>query len=142
MSFVDKVWHWLGGSEMVEEEYIELPIPADQKTNSKGNLVSLQTAKTIKVVVCEPSTFDESQSIADNLKNRRQVILNLDSCQPDVARRIIDFISGITYALDGHTQQLGDHIFMFAPSNFEISKDPRLILKNSYTFSRSTNYQE
>lgn len=142
MSFVDKVWRWLGGGEMVEEEIMELPIPADKKTNPKANLVSLQSAKTVKVVVCEPSTFDEAQGIADNLKNRRQVILNLDSTQPDVARRIIDFISGITYALDGHTQQLGDHIFLFASSNVEITKDPRLLLRNSYSFSRNNNYQE
>jgi cell division inhibitor SepF len=139
MGFLDKVWRWLGGGDPIEEEIIELPIADHRKMtgqNQRGNLVGLQAPKSIKVVVCEPSTFEEAQGIADNLKNRRQVILNLEHTQGDIARRIIDFVSGVTYALDGQTQQLGEGIILFAPNNVEISKDPRMVLRGSYSYNR------
>ncbi|MGE5415521.1 MAG: cell division protein SepF [Acidobacteriota bacterium] len=136
VGIMENVWKWLGVSDVTEEEIIELPLPDDKKIDRKGNLISLQTAKAIKVMVCEPTGFEEAQAVADNLKNRRQVILNLEQTPPDVSQRIIDFVSGTTYALDGHTQKLGEHIFLFAPSNVEISKDPRMVLRSSYIYTR------
>ncbi|MGE5371812.1 MAG: cell division protein SepF [Solirubrobacterales bacterium] len=136
MSLVDKVWRWFGVGDMMEEEIIELPLPEDRKSNKKNNLVALDAARTVKVVVCEPASFEESQSVADNLKSRRQVILNMEHTQPDVSQRIIDFISGVTYALDGSTQKLGDNIFLFVPNNVEISKDPRTVMRNSYVYAK------
>lgn len=136
MSFVDKVWRWLGVVEVDEEETPSLPIMDNRDLNRKANLVSLQGAKTVKVVVSEPTTFEDAQDLADSLKNRRQVVLNLNSTEADIARRIIDFLSGTTYALDGQTQKLGESIFLFAPSNVEISREPRMLLRSSFTYSK------
>lgn len=139
MSFVDKVWRWLGVADVDEEETPNLPIVDNRDLNRKANLVSLQGAKTVKVVVSEPTTFEDAQDLADSLKNRRQVVLNLNGTEADVARRIIDFLSGTTYALDGQTQKLGESIFLFAPSNVEISREPRMLLRSSFTYSRGNS---
>ncbi|NLW45394.1 MAG: cell division protein SepF [Syntrophomonadaceae bacterium] len=137
MGFLDKLWRWLGIAEVEEEEVPSLPIVENREVNRKANLVSLQGAKTVKVVVSEPTTFEEAQDLADSLKNRRQVVLNLNRTDIEIARRIIDFLSGTTYALDGQTQKLGENIFLFAPSNVEISREPRMLMRNSVTYSRS-----
>ena len=138
MSFVDKLWRWLGFAEVEEEEVPSLPIVGNREINRKANLISLQGAKTVKVVVSEPTTFEEAQDLADSLKNRRQVVLNLNGTEIDIARRIIDFLSGTTYALDGQTQKLGENIFLFAPSNVEISREPRMLMRSSFTYSKGS----
>jgi len=140
LGFVEKLWQWLGVSEVEEETPSNLPVIDDRDLNRKANLVSLHGAKTVRVVVCEPSTFEEAQDLADSLKNRRQVVINLNHTEPDIARRIIDFLSGTTYALDGQTQKLGESIFLFAPSNVEISKEPRMMLRSSFVYSRGNTY--
>ncbi len=132
MGVFSKVWAWLGlesEEEVVREEYVSIPgnIEEDQRTAS--NIVSIHSNKTMKVVVCEPDSFEEVQVLADHLKSRKQLILNFENTQPDEARRIIDFISGTTYALDGNSQQLGRNVFVFAPSNVEIAKDHRTIIR-------------
>lgn len=138
MGLVDKFWRFFGVDTEIEEEYVDVPLEQEEKrVDRRNNLVSIHTAKTVKVVVSEPISFEEAQAIADNLKNRRQVVINLEQTPPEARQRIIDFISGTTYALDGHTQKLGDHIVLFAPSNVEITKDPRPLVRSSYIFSRS-----
>ena len=89
----------------------------------------------MKVVVCEPDSFEEVQVLADHLKSRKQLILNFENTQPDEARRIIDFISGTTYALDGNSQQLGKNVFVFAPNNVEIAKDVRSLIRKPGLFN-------
>ena len=129
MGFGDKFWSWLGiEHEEVREELLELPQNAEE-SRSPANIVSIHTNKTMKVVICEPVSFDEVQILADHLKNRRQVIMNLEATPPDMAQRIIDFLSGNTYAFDGHSQQQGRQIFLFTPSNVEIAKDHRTMMR-------------
>lgn len=129
MGIVDKFWSWLGiEHEEVREELLELPQHSDENRNA-ANIVSIHTNKAMKVVVCEPESFDEVQILADHLKSRKQVIMNLENTPPEMAQRIIDFLSGTTYALEGHSQQLGKHIFLFTPSNVEIAKDHRSLVR-------------
>lgn len=131
MGAMDKLWTWLGISEE-KEEYIEIPGTGEPEVSNKksiANVVSIHSNKNIKVIVCEPHSFDEVQVIADHLKNRKQVILNFENTSPEVSQKIIDFISGTTYALDGNSQQLGVHIFLFTPSNVEITRDHRLLMR-------------
>ncbi|MDD3852261.1 MAG: cell division protein SepF [Syntrophomonadaceae bacterium] len=127
MGMADKFWAWLGiEKEEVREEIYELPQDQPhsfEDVRSNTNVVAIHSNKTMKVVVCEPTNFEEVQSLADHLKNRKQVILNMEMTPPEVSQRIIDFISGTTYSLEGHSQQLGKNIFIFTPSNVEISKD-------------------
>lgn len=132
MALIDKFWAWFGvdNNELGEEV---LEISENNESNNRGvpNVVSIHTNKNMKVVVCEPEDFEQAQSLADHLKNRRQVILNLENTPSDVCQRIVDFLSGTTYALEGYSQQLGKTIFIFTPSNVEISKDHRLMRKSS-----------
>lgn len=140
MSMIDKVWRWLGVGGIDEEELAPLPFTEERDPGRKNNLVSLQGAKSIRVVVCEPSTFEEAQDLADSLKNRRQVVVNLNGTDPDVSRRIIDFLSGTAYALDGLYQKIGESIFLFAPSNVEISRESKSQLRSTYAYTRNPIY--
>lgn len=141
MALMDKFWAWFGvDNDELDEEMLESSENNEGNNRGSQNVVSIHTNKNMKVVVCEPDSFDEAQALADHLKNRRQVILNLENTPPEVCQRIVDFISGTTYALEGNSQQLGKTIFIFTPSNVEISKDLRLI-KRGNLFNTSTNFK-
>lgn len=129
MVLMDKFWTWLGvqGDE-VREELLELP-DSSQENRGTANVVSIHSNKTMKVVVCEPETYDEVQMLADHLKAKKQVILNFENTSNDVSQRIIDFLSGTTYSLDGNSQRLGPNIFIFTPSNVEIATDHRALMR-------------
>lgn len=129
MGVIDSLWKWLGVETEVEEEYKELPIPNERENRSGGNVVTLHTGKGLKIIVCEPERFEEAQALADHLKNRKQVILNFEATRPEISQKIIDFISGAVYALDGQSQQLGQNIFLFAPSSVEISNDHKTLMR-------------
>ncbi len=135
MGIVDRFWNWLGfqSEEEVKEEIYELPGSTANLESKKNiaNVVSIHTKKTMKVVVYEPENFDEVQLLADHLRNRKQLILNFENTPKDISQRIIDFLSGTTYSLDGDSLQIGPHIFIFTPSNIEISKDHRTIMRKS-----------
>ena len=83
---------------------------AAQQTGLSGN----------KVMLLEPRAYSESQQIADYLKNRTQVIVNMKRVTPDQAKRIIDFLSGTIYAIGGHLEKLGGGIFLATPNNVSI----------------------
>ena len=127
----DKVIGIMGfADEDFEEDYFEEEeeknevAREEQRTtsNRKGaQVVSIHTQKQIKVVVMEPQAFEDSQSIADQLKNRRPVIVNLENAERNLAKRIVDFVSGATYALGGNMQKVGNGIFLFVPNNVDIS---------------------
>jgi cell division inhibitor SepF len=78
-------------------------------------------AKSMKVMVVEPVTFDDAQHVADHIKNRKPVVINFENTETAVAKRIIDFVSGTTYALAGNLQKVGKDIFLCAPSNVDVS---------------------
>lgn len=89
----------------------------------RGQVVSLHAQRQVRVVVLEPTSFENVQYIADNLKNRRPVIINLEQSEPDLAKRVVDFVMGVTYALNGSMQKVGKGIFLSVPSNIEIDGD-------------------
>lgn len=105
--------------EETEEEYIEVEESSDR--GKRAPVVNLHTQKQMRIVVKEPSAYDEAQDIVDHIKNRRPVVLNLEGTDGDTARRLVDFLSGATYALGGHMQKVNPGIFLFAPSNIEIT---------------------
>lgn len=88
------------------------------------NVVSLHAAaanKNSKVVLVEPRVYAEAQDIAENLKNKRATIVNLQRIERDQGIRIIDFLSGTVYALGGDIQRIGTDIFLCTPDNVEVS---------------------
>ena len=76
-----------------------------------------ETAEGSKMILLEPRAYSESQQIADYLKKRNTVVVNLKRVTPDQGKRIIDFVSGCLYAIGGSMQKLGDGIFLCTPKN-------------------------
>lgn len=108
--------------EYIEEE-IELPHELNHQNEHQKNVVSLTSMKqpTSKVVLCEPRTYNEAQEIADNIVNRRAVVINLERVDHAQAKRIVDFLSGTVYAVNGDIQKLGMQTFLCTPDNVEVS---------------------
>ncbi|QAS51082.1 cell division protein SepF [Halobacillus litoralis] len=113
--------------EYVEEEVEdEMEEDYNQKRNAKkqdqGNVVSLKSAKSSsKMVLSEPSSYNEAQNIADQLVSRKAVVINLQRVDHQQAKRIVDFLSGTVYAIGGDIQKLGSQTFLCTPDNVEIS---------------------
>ncbi|MHB0884276.1 MAG: cell division protein SepF [Bacillota bacterium] len=144
---MERILNFLGFEQEeveVEEEFEperpeERPERADRAEKARaprgrGAVVSLPTAKPIKVVVVEPKAFDEVENIAENLRNRRPVIVNLEEADKELARRVIDFLSGTAFAIDGITQRIAGSVFLFAPSGIDVTavvKDRALIDENN-----------
>jgi cell division inhibitor SepF len=106
------------------------PIPVKQKQQvvKSQNVVSLQSvqktassSKSSKVILVEPRTYSESTDIADHLKNRRAVVVNLQRIDSEQGRQIVDFLSGAVYAIGGDIQKIGLSIFLCTPDNVEVS---------------------
>jgi cell division inhibitor SepF len=139
--FVDKVKHFMGFDVFEEEEEQELyPEPLYEQedrlgqVSKKNKVVNIHTTTQMKVVIFEPNAYDEVQNIVDNLKNRKPVIVNLESLEADVARRIFEFLNGAIYALDGSIQKVSSDIFILAPNNVEIAGNIKEELKNKGVF--------
>ena len=88
----------------------------DIKESSKGSNKEYKN----KTILVEPRAFSEAQQIADYLKNKNQVVVNFKRVTSDVSKRIMDFLNGIIYAIDGTMQKLGPGIVICAPKGFEI----------------------
>ncbi|WP_017753646.1 cell division protein SepF [Calidifontibacillus oryziterrae] len=107
-----------------EEEYIEEEIEPTRsaKRHGKHNVVSLQSVQqSAKVILMEPRLYDEVQEIADHLKSRRAVVINLQRVHNDQAKRIVDFLSGTVYAIGGDIKKLGGNTFICTPENVDVS---------------------
>ena len=135
-ALMDKVWglflFYSAEPEEYEDEDIydydnEEEVEEDKKLfNRKNNkVVNMQQGQpnAIKMVISQPTTFEQSDEICSFLKERKSVIVNLEYVNKDVARRIVDFISGGVYALDGYIQKVSNSIFLVAPSNYEITNE-------------------
>ena len=122
----DKVLNFMGFEEDVmedEEEKREEPDNQRQKKKEKGTLVGLPAQRQVRVVVTEPRSFDEAPGIADNLKSRRPVIVNLEQADAELAKRVLDFMTGAVYALNGAMQKVGSGIFLCVPNNIDITSE-------------------
>lgn len=82
---------------------------------------SVTGTSAFKLILIEPKSFEECPKLVDSLKGRRPVIINLEKLETEVARKIFDFMSGATYALNGNVQKVANNIFIFAPENVGIS---------------------
>ena len=104
------------------------------KRNSK--VVSMPQVQQVKMVISQPTTFEQSEAICDLLKEKKSVIVNLEYVNKDIARRIIDVVSGAVHALDGHIQKVSNSIFLIAPYNYEITNEmAREEIKNKLSVS-------
>lgn len=136
-ALMNKVWDLFGMDSQAEEEYEDENIydyedeeeeVEDRKLfgrKNKDKVVSMPqaNANAIQMVISQPTTFEQSDEICSFLKEKKSVIVNLEYVNKDVARRIVDFISGGVYALDGYIQKVSNSIFLVAPSNYEITNE-------------------
>jgi cell division inhibitor SepF len=81
--------------------------------------------RTTRVSVLEPSSFNDAQNLADRFKRQQPVILNLQNVDGDLSRRMVDFCSGLTYALDGNIQSVANRVFLLTPRDVEVSAEER-----------------
>lgn len=138
----------LFGVETDEEEYDEEAYEEENELeeeqeenrnfwNRRSNkVVSMPQSNQIKMVISQPTTFEQSEAICDLLKEKKSIIVNLEYVNKDVARRIIDVISGAVHALDGHIQKVSNSIFLIAPYNYDITNDmAREEIKNKLSVS-------
>ena len=91
----------------------------------------------VRVHLVIPKSFNDAQQVADKFKDSIPVVLNLQGTENDLAKRLIDFASGLTYALDGGMQRIADKVFMLTPRNVEISADERARLIEKGFFNQS-----
>jgi cell division inhibitor SepF len=94
-------------------------------------------AGDIQVHLVIPKSFNDAQQIADQFKDSIPVILNLQGTDTDLSKRLIDFASGLTYALDGGMQRIADKVFLLTPRNVEVSAEERARLIEKGFFNQS-----
>ena len=131
-----------GFEQEEEEEVVENKFNFFGKGRSNSKVVNMPQTEQVRMVISQPTTFEQSESICDLLKEKKSVIVNLEYVNKDVARRIVDVISGAVHALDGHIQKISNSIFLIAPYNYEISNElAREEIKNKLSVSwlRNTN---
>ncbi len=119
MGAMGKFMTFLGFTEEVEENG-EGPEVSPAR---RSPVFSLHAARQWEIVVLEPRSLEDSRRGADFIKTRRPVFVNLQGVEGELARRIVDFLSGATYALDGHMQRVGEEMFLFTPSNVAITTE-------------------
>ena len=94
-------------------------------------------AESVQVHLVVPKSFNDAQQIADQFKEDVPVILNLQGTDTDLSKRLIDFASGLTYALDGGMQRIADKVFLLTPRNVEVSAEERARLIEKGFFNQS-----
>ena len=147
VAIVNKVLDFLGVETNEEEEYEELngyenEVENNEEENEergffkRNKVVAMPQVQQVKMVITQPTTFEQSEEICGYLKEKKSVIMNLEYVNKDVARRIIDFVAGAVNALDGHMQKISNSIFLVAPINYDIASDlAREELKNKVSVS-------
>ena len=101
--------------DSAEEE--QAPVPR------RGKVVSLHASKNQRVVIMKPEDFGEAKMIADHMRNRRTVVVNLEHAGLDEAKRVLDFVSGTAYALNCNVVKVSENIFIFSPDNIELTAE-------------------
>lgn len=116
------------GISELEEEFEDSEVTADQ--TKRPVTLRLHSARVSHVSVRQANCFEDARLAADGLKDGRQQIINLEKTAPDMSERIIDFLNGVTYALNGFVEKVGNGVYLFAPSNIVIDV-PEDLRKNT-----------
>jgi cell division inhibitor SepF len=117
--------------------------PVSERRTTQLRTVGGTAARTangrgdVRVHLVVPKSFNDAQDVADKFKDSIPVIINLQSSDPDLSKRLIDFASGLTYALDGGMQRIADKVFLLTPRNVEVSAEERAALIEKGFFNQS-----
>ncbi len=127
-SFWQRLYHGIVGTEEPEEDPLDTtpPLTTDNAANARRQTqaLRLQTTRGHKVAVrLNAQVFEDAKLAADGLKSGEQQIVNLERATPQMGERIIDFLNGVCYALDGTVERVGEKVYMFVPANVEVEVD-------------------
>ena len=109
----------------------EEPVEGAKKN---GKVVNINATTQLKVVLVKPERFEDASTIADHLNNKRTVVLNLESTNKEVSRRLVDFLSGVAYANTGQIKRVANSTFIITPYNVDIMGDLLDELENNGAF--------
>ena len=119
------------GVGIAEDDDTEEPAEGAKK---KGKVVNINATTQLKVVLVKPERFEDASTIADHLNNKRTVVLNLESTNKEVSRRLVDFLSGVAYANNGQIKRVANSTFIITPYNVDIMGDLLDELENNGAF--------
>ncbi len=133
MGFMNELKRWAKGDDEDDDDFEEFvpkhkeeEIDADefapaQKRHNK--VVNINATTQLAVVLVKPDRFENAAEIADHLKEKRTVVLNLESTNKDIARRLVDFLSGVAYANEGKIKKVANSTYIITPYNVDILGD-------------------
>jgi cell division inhibitor SepF len=108
--------------------------PAANNTSRRSGparVMNLNNNSAMQVVLVKPDRFDTVSEIADNLRDKKAIVLNLESTNKDVARRLVDFLSGVAYAIDGKVKKIAANTYIITPPNVDLVGDLMDVLESS-----------
>lgn len=139
-NIMDKIYSMMGvdvGDTYEEEEYYddyrqddydepmsnESYMPSRRAGSRSSRVSKFEDTPQMKLVIMQPENFEESRDIANHLKERKPIVVNLEYVDKAVSRRVVDFLSGAVYALDGDIRKVANHIFLITPCNVGVEED-------------------
>lgn len=126
--------------ELMEYEESEVPEapPSRRALLEDAKVSSLQpvSSRQVRVHMVEPKSFNDAEQIGQKFKADIPVIINLQQADPELAKRLIDFASGLTYGLDGGIQRVADRVFLLTPHNVEVSAEDKRWLRERGFFNQ------
>ena len=122
------------GKAEIKEEVQQPQFMHSGSKKQQNKVVNIHTAAQFKVVIMQPQNIDDAQDICDHLKNKKPIVVNLEDVEKEQAQRILDFMRGSVYALDGNIQKVSNEIFLVAPNNVDITGDFKDELSNKGVF--------
>ena len=113
-------------ADSVSEPELAVDAAPSRSSQRRSRLRGVESASSqVRVHLVLPRSFNDAQQIADRFKDSVPVILNLQSADTELSKRLIDFASGLTYALDGSMQRVADKVFLLTPRDVEVSAEER-----------------
>lgn len=143
--FWARVAEWLGlkepdefGEMRAREEAVEeISERAPRRRGSERERILQPVPEaTARVHVVEPKSFNDAEQIGSKFKNDTPVIVNLQNIERELAKRLIDFVSGLTYGLDGGIQRVAEMVFLLTPANVEVSAEDRKWMREKGFFNQ------
>ena len=132
MSIIDELKKWTHPYEDEDDDFEEFEEPVrrdefeDRRSkydDRRNKVVNIHATTQLKVVLVKPERFEMASEIADHLKEKRTVVINLESTNKDIARRLIDFLSGVAYASEGRIKKVAANTYIITPYHVEMVGD-------------------
>ncbi len=129
MGFMEMFKEW---AKVEDDEEFDDFVPAEEPKKSRevssplrrdDRVVNIHTTTQLQVVLVKPERYENATEIADHLKEKRTVVLNLESTNKDAARRILDFLSGVAYTNDGQIKRVANNTYIITPYNVDLKGD-------------------